>query len=830
MRPVRLVLSAFGPYAGRTVLDMDRLGESGLYLITGDTGAGKTTIFDAITFALYGEASGNHREPVMMRSKYAQADTPTEVELTFSYSGKVYTIRRNPEYERPAKRGGGMTLQKADAELRYPDGRVVTKSKEVSAAIREIMGVDREQFSQIAMIAQGDFLKLLLAPTEERKKIFRQIFKTERFQELQDRLKSESGALTKRWELQRSSLRQYMDGICCDGDDILYEEIQKAKEEKLSIEDTVLLLERLLKQDEEKLAVLKEKNTAVEEDLRQVDEYLGKVREREKMREAQRTELEQIKIKQEECLKKQQELAARIEKDQVKLADGQKELAALQEEQKGLLDTGVNLERLRAGLDVQNRMERDLERFRQSWNGLAKLTGAYKKEQQAYLALSQRAEALQTEYAAKNRAFLDEQAGILAATLKEDEPCPVCGSLTHPNPAQKTSGAPSKQEVEQAKKASDKAQQEATEQSAKAGNYKGQLKAKRQELEGLALELFGVDTLEEAGAQAAKKKEDVQKQITLLNGQIQTERQRITRKERLDQVIPKMEQELKKLQLVMADREKEQVTLQTEYLHRKQQARKLEEALKQERQAAPEAALPVRNLAFLMDKRDRLSREQKAYELQKLELHVRYQRNESALAHIRLQSGAIAETEKRLSWVRALSNTANGNISGKEKIMLETYIQMHYFDRIIARANTRFMVMSGGQYELKRRLEAENNKRQSGLELDVIDHYNGTKRSVKTLSGGESFKASLSLALGLSDEIQSSVGGIHLDSMFVDEGFGSLDEESLRQAIQALSGLTEGNRLVGIISHVAELKEKIEKQIVVTKDRSGGSRVELRSE
>ncbi len=153
---------------------------------------------------------------------------------------------------------------------------------------------------------------------------------------------------------------------------------------------------------------------------------------------------------------------------------------------------------------------------------------------------------------------------------------------------------------------------------------------------------------------------------------------------------------------------------------------------------------------------------------------------------------------------------------------------MTYFDRIIARANTRFMVMSGGQYELKRRAEADNNRRQSGLELDVIDHYNGTRRSVKTLSGGESFLASLSLALGLSDEIQSSAGGIRLDTMFVDEGFGSLDEESLRQALRALSALSEGNRLVGIISHVAELKERIDRQIVVTKDRDGGSRAQIR--
>ena len=178
-------------------------------------------------------------------------------------------------------------------------------------------------------------------------------------------------------------------------------------------------------------------------------------------------------------------------------------------------------------------------------------------------------------------------------------------------------------------------------------------------------------------------------------------------------------------------------------------------------------------------------------------------------------------------WLRSLSNTANGTITGREKIMLETFAQMTYFDRILIRANTRFMMMSGGQYELRRRVEADNNRSQSGLELDVIDHYNGSLRSVKTLSGGESFKASLSLALGLADEIQSAAGGVQLDTMFVDEGFGSLDEDSLQQALRVLSELSEGRRLVGIISHVGELKEKIDKQIVIKKDRAGGSRAEI---
>ena len=206
---------------------------------------------------------------------------------------------------------------------------------------------------------------------------------------------------------------------------------------------------------------------------------------------------------------------------------------------------------------------------------------------------------------------------------------------------------------------------------------------------------------------------------------------------------------------------------------------------------------------------------------------TRLSTNNGTLENVVKKSEEASKIEKKWTWVKALSNTANGNISGKEKIMLETYIQMTYFDRIIARANTRLMVMSGGQYELKRRTKSENNRSQSGLELDVIDHYNGSERSVKTLSGGESFEASLSLALGLSDEIQSSAGGIKLDTMFVDEGFGSLDEESLQHAMKALVGLSEGNRLVGIISHVSELKDKIDKQLVVTKEKTGGSKVKI---
>ena len=215
MRPIHLTLSAFGPYAGKTALELDKLGDQGLYLITGDTGAGKTTLFDAIAYALYGEPSGETREPNMFRSKYAEAETPTFVELEFQCRGEHYIIRRNPEYERPAKRGGGFTTQKADAELHCPDGRIITKVREVNQTVEDILGIGRDQFTQVAMIAQGDFLKLLLASTDQRIDIFRKIFNTSRYQRLQYRLRDDAAALSKECGKLRDSILQYADGIVC---------------------------------------------------------------------------------------------------------------------------------------------------------------------------------------------------------------------------------------------------------------------------------------------------------------------------------------------------------------------------------------------------------------------------------------------------------------------------------------------------------------------------------------------------------------------------------------------------------------------------------------
>lgn len=277
MKPLTLTISAFGPYAGIQTIDMTKLGERGLYLITGDTGAGKTTIFDAITFALYGEASGDNREADMFRSKYAAPETPTFVEMEFLYRGEMYCVRRNPEYLRPAKRGDGMTAEKADAALTYPDGRIVTKSKEVTRAVTELTGLERNQFTQIAMIAQGDFLKLLFAKTEERSKIFREIFDTKLYQTLQERLKAESGKLRGQYEDLEKSIRQYAGQIQKTPKDA-------EAEQPLTAEENLRLLARLTEEDGKQEEALAEALAKTEEELEQRSRGIGRAEAAEQMR------------------------------------------------------------------------------------------------------------------------------------------------------------------------------------------------------------------------------------------------------------------------------------------------------------------------------------------------------------------------------------------------------------------------------------------------------------------------------------------------------------------------------------------------------------------
>ena len=919
MRPIKLSMSAFGPYAGKTVLDLEKLGTRGLYLVTGDTGAGKTTIFDAITYALYGEASGDNREPSMFRSKYADPATPTEVELTFDYGGKQYTVKRNPEYERRKTRGDGFTTQKAEATLTYPDGRVVTRQRDVDSAVRDIMGINRSQFLQIAMIAQGDFLKLLLASTEERKKIFRQIFKTQRYQELQDRLKQEAGALQGQCTSAEDGIRQYIEGILCDENDVLSIEVKKAREGMLPVGEAVTLLRTLLEQDEQRLSAAEKSIAEAEQQLGEVNRKIGIIETREKAQRAlteakrglaeetekneklkiifkeaaaklpEKDRLSDEKAKTEAEYPRYEALAAlekQISKDdgavkaqEKQLETGQRqytqardEFSVLQQEYASLENAGEGREKLNRQRDVEKDRQDKLRQLAADFADFHKLQDVLKNLQAAYLQAAEEAKKANDEYEAKNRAFMDEQAGIMAETLEEGKPCPVCGSLTHPCLAHKSEKAPTEAQLKKAKNNAESARCAAEEKSAQCRETKVRCEARKAEIEKQLEAMERNISLTEAEKWLPTEQQKVESSLRSLSAAVSVLEKQLERRQQLAEMLPKKEAALKEQEERLNDLGKKTEAQKAALLEKQRQweNEKMSLSYADKTEAERHAAVLEKSIADLnsaydcaqkkltdsnekiagfsssvkelsgqlqedfdlnreveLGKKNQILEKKAREDALSKQIHARMTNNRKALNGICDKAEALDALEKQYAWLKALSNTANGNISGKEKVMLETYIQMTFFDRIIARANTRFMVMSGGQYELKRRKEAANNRSQSGLELDVIDHYNGTERSVKTLSGGESFKASLSLALGLSDEIQASAGGVKLDTMFVDEGFGSLDDESLDQAMRALSGLAEGNRLVGIISHVADLKNRIDRQIVVTKEKSGGSRAEI---
>ncbi len=918
MRPIKLTMAGFGPYAGVQELDFEKLGHSGLYLITGDTGAGKTTIFDAITYALYGTASGNHRDAGMLRSKYAAPQQETVVELMFAYNGKTYAVSRKPEQERAKMRGEGTRKIAAEAQLTLPDGRVISRVKEVDQAIAEIIGLNREQFAQVAMISQGDFRKLLQADTRERQKIFRDIFATGRFVVLQDQLKSRAAEVQGELRQAALSIRQYTDGIVCAEDSAHVLHAQKAKNGELTTAAAMELLEAIIEEDESAQQALGVRLADTEKKMEGVTAALdraetirqAKAALKEKLREEQETALEQEsamaaleaaketapvqdklakQMAEIEVLlpaydemdgkadekarreKEQQAVIASLEAAQRKsglLAD---ETAQLREERQKLESIGEEKERISA---QKKALEEQRDKLRVLYGDIGRL-----KQQQALLAAKRQeyiaAEAesarLRQVYDAKNKAFLDEQAGVMAAALERGAPCPVCGSTEHPHPATLSEHAPTEADVKLAKTAYEAAQEKTESASRAASIHKGIVDTAQENLRREIAAALGDVSLQDAQEIIRERGTELSSKIGELDRQLGTIIEKESRRAELDRLIPQKEQALERVNKEIADINARSVALSASVLELGRQIADIRAKLRYESKA--EAEREIRALAAKLNAlkaqmnaaqernhalkeqlagirasigqlhkqldgqeqaqdegleavRAELAAQKNAMMSRQKELHARLTVNGAAKKNIAGKVKEMTVLEEKYAWMKALSETANGNIAGKEKIMLETYIQTTFFDRILERANLRLRKMSGGQYDLIRRRTAGNRMSQSGLELDIVDHINTTQRSVNTLSGGEAFLASLSLALGLSDEVQMSTG-IHLDTLFVDEGFGSLDGEALGKAYHALASLSKGSRLVGIISHVSELKERIDRQIVVTKNRAGGSKAEI---
>lgn len=924
MRPLLLKMSAFGPYAGNTVIEFDKLGDKGLYLICGDTGAGKTTIFDAICYALFGEASGRLRDVSMLRSKYADDLTPTEVELLFLHNDKEYRIVRNPEYYRPSKRGGGLTKQPQDACLYMPDGNVISKAKDVNKAVEELLSLNCDQFFQISMIAQGSFRELLISDTNTRQKIFRELFKTGFYLTLQDKLSEARKEISDKVSDSKKSIELYVRDITVDEDDVLSIDVENAKAGLMLTEDIIELIVSLINKDETIANDNENKLKAVNGELERVnssiaiienainskemlDITLKEYEEKKPMEEAANAEFEKAKIelakkdgivkelstieaeiKKNEDIKKTEALINRLSDDEknetekLSLLSDEKEqkagvLSELKSELDGLKNVGVSieeyknkLEKLDESINELNELKKEHKKFIRGQQELEELTDKYIEDNNEF-------KRLRDIYEEMEQAFRDGQAGILAATLTDGEKCPVCGSLAHPDKAKLTDEIPSEEKLNEAKDNASKARDKANEASSFLRSRRTFVELIKEQLINNAVELFSDSDIDEdkdlfisnLESNIESRKFEITTLRNDINDKLNNEKRRETRKKEIeDNLISEYEKKLKLIDEDIASLNIEIAGINASINENKLKAKEIKESLifsdmsdaeirrneltytlnsiqqlydikEQERNQIHDEVTKLTSkieslkkslegieITDVTDKKAKKTElEYKRNDLIKKiqEERTRIRINNNVLENIKDKAESLKETEKNLSYITSLSKTANGDLAGKEKIKLETYIQTTYFDRIIRRANLRFMEMSSGQYELKRQRVASDIRGQSGLDLVVIDHYNGTERSVRTLSGGESFMASLSLALGLSEEVQSSSGGVSVDTLFVDEGFGTLDSDSLDLAYKALTNVTEGNRLVGIISHVAELRNKIDNQIIVKKEKSGGS-------
>ena len=923
MRPLELTITGFGTYCQRTQINLEELGSQGLYLITGDTGSGKTTIFDAITYALYGDVNGENRKVSMIRSTFATPDIPTEVELSFEYRGKTYLVKRNPEYEGISKRGDSLVKRLADATLLKPDGSAVSGQQKVTNAIKELLGIDKEQFSQIVMIAQGDFQKLLMEDTETRQEIFRKIFKTDYYKELQQQLlENEKQLGMKRKEIE-SAISIYIKGLSCDPTSTLNIELEKAKADELVITDVIELINKIVGEDTEaqtkvnKAIAAREKqmndlrdelskNEQIEElrddykeksaDFKKVSDSIAEVKEafeKEKARVEEGRKKEADLAIQKEELKKYEELDA-IEKEirniQNKKTELEKQIKDIEAECENYKNQETELTKVLKSLsDAEKKyyeadaLQKEASDRKDSFEELEKSAGEcegllkeFEDLQKAYMAAQKSYEDFDSNYKHLRKIYMDEQAGIIARDLQDGLPCPVCGSLEHPKPAVMSEGAPSKEELDKAEKEDKVLEKNASSASVECAtgktNYENKLKLVKESYLKLTKD-DSVSELLELKEKISVQKSEALKELQICNKKLEEESARLNQKNKINEELPKVQDLLKektqnlqtnneelsawgarlnekenlakgvraKLKFKDIDAAQEEVSALEKQIEDMKEAfenaqKKYQEA--QEKFTALKSQLEQLevqlkdtkeiNTRELEEKLTALENERSGDINKKSQVDSRIIANNTALKNINEHAQELSAIQEKYAYVSALSKTANGNLSGgKEKIKLETYIQMTYFDRIIAHANKRLLIMSDMQYELVRKKQAADLRSQTGLELDVIDHYNGGQRSVKSLSGGESFQASLALALGLSDEVRLSAGGIKIDSMFVDEGFGTLDSDALQKAFKALSGITEGNRLVGIISHVDLLKEKIDKQIVVKKARTGGSTVEV---
>lgn len=927
MKPLKLTMSAFGSYAGKNVIDFTGQ-QQGIFLITGDTGAGKTTIFDAITYALYNQTSGGERNGNMMRSQYAQPETETYVELEFLYRGQTYRVRRNPDYKiTKTLKNGKIREQKVphSVELTLPDGTVFPEKKNATdAKIIEILGLTADQFSQIVMIAQGDFLKLLYTKSDERKMIFSKLFRTDIYWKIQENLRRKSMEMDERIQENDRAFEQEKSRI-----------ILLPESEELPLDELVeRLRERLkdaLKEQNLRRANVEELNKKITkyEEINKLFVSLEKIRQTGKELEARQAEskerrqqienalkADKVLVAEQQNLRQQQEVeqsAQAIAKMTETLANNQEMFEILKTQQQE-----VEAEQKREAADIQKKMlaleqsfpsyealqnaRSEEQQAKKVWEDLGKTSEeSFHKKEAGIAALKeqQKQQEQVVEQTKKNweqtslgasesakhyehmyEAFLKEQAGILAENLSAGCPCPVCGSTVHPDPAKLSDHAVTELEVEQAKKTRAAAEEKrdlayAAFEAEKTEKQKLAQAVEKEEADFVLAQTIAKQQRKEAEqnyvslqkiAEQIREKlvypslAEAKKQYAAMQKALEAAEQEIAKKRQKVSELAEAMNTLKGQKLAEEENQKtaKKLAAKTE----KEYAKLLEKSGFVSEETYHLAILPERS-------RSKLEREEKEYESQCLrqqseqkllekqvsgktytdttelneqlkaekqalkeaektymELHTAYENDRSVLQNcaVYLEKGKKLESEDQV--IKSLSKTANGRLSGSAKIDFETYIQRQYFKQIIHEANKRLLTMSNHQFILKLKEEANTGRKTNeGLDLSVYSLVTDSERDVKTLSGGESFLAALAMALGLSDIVERSAGAIHPDMMFIDEGFGSLDAQSRQQAIEVLGELAGDSRMVGIISHVTELKEQIDRKLVVSRTDKGSRAV-----
>lgn len=870
MKPVKLTLSAFGPFAGRQEIDFSPFGQAGVFLITGETGAGKTTLFDGITFALFGEASGGRerRESRTFRSHHAASDTETYVEFVFAHRGGTYTVHRSPEYEREKKRGAGTTRQPGDAWLVGPDGLDESGTAKVDAALQAILMLTPAQFAQTALIAQGDFMKILHARPAERIELFRRVFGTEAYGDFTERLKSESADALRALE----GLSQQFTALCSmvqvQDADAHYGDIAPRLYQPDAAGELARALDSQTKEDAAALAALEEAlltETGREKELilrlsaaeaaEKDRALLTAALESQKQLTLQAPRMERLREGVQKARRaravaplydEQQKLMKRLSQAEEGIVRESGQLAALQKAHAALLAAHEQAKRALPGKDGQQARIQKAEMGKQDLKALLAEEKALAALQQDFAGAARAAQQALAQHRAAQALFLQSQAGIMAQGLKEGAPCPVCGATVHPRPAALPPQAPTEQEVQRL----EAALQKALEHEKRAAEQAGTSRARAEELTRRLLALLDGRPLPENKAALAGALDaviqDAHQRIAALQGahdaSLRALQEADTEKARIEASLARWRADaealrresatnLQALQSEMqaqqfpdarafedaraylaseADSERALRQYQAEQAAADEKARGLSERLKD----APPADLSALRGQLSAAKGAAEACAQRVQPLRsKTDINRKTARSLAALA-LRLE-----EANARRAMVDDLYRTASGQLAGQKKIRFEAYVLSHYFEKVLSLANRRLSTMSGERYLLLGRQDRDSGS--GNLELNVFDRLTGRERDVKTLSGGESFLASLSLALGFADTVQQLSGLPALDTLLIDEGFGTLDDDTLRSAMQVLGELAEGKRLVGIISHVEALKARIDRQIVVMKTGAG---------